>query len=226
MLRVLTRIVTDAIAVAALLFVAAGTLTWWRAWVLLTVLLVIRIITVLVVYRINPTLLLERAKLPIHRDQPWTDKLLLLSGLVTGFLGLPVIAALDVFRWHLLPKPAPFLASLGLVLYTLGWVVKAVALRTNAFATTVVRLQHERHHAVVDTGIYSIIRHPFYAGSPLVLLGTGLWLESWTAVLLATIPIMIVTLRLGLEERFLHRELPGYSEYAARVPHRLLPGIW
>jgi len=33
-------------------------------------------------------------------------------------------------------------------------------------------------------------------------------------------------IRLMLEERFLRRELPGYSEYAARVPYRMLPGIW
>ena len=26
--------------------------------------------------------------------------------------------------------------------------------------------------------------------------------------------------------RFLRRELLGYTEYAARMPHRLLPGIW
>jgi protein-S-isoprenylcysteine O-methyltransferase Ste14 len=226
MLRVLARIVADAVVVALLLFVSAGTLAWWRAWVLLAVLLVVRTATVIAVYRVNPALLQDRAKLPIHHDQPWTDKLLLLSGLATGFAGLPVMAALDVFHWHLLPKPAPLFAGLGLALYAIGWGIKAVALRTNAFATTVIRLQSERKHTVVDTGVYSIIRHPFYAGSPLVLLGTGLWLESWAAVVLAAIPITIVMIRIGLEERFLRCELPGYNEYAARVPYRLLPGIW
>jgi protein-S-isoprenylcysteine O-methyltransferase Ste14 len=33
-------------------------------------------------------------------------------------------------------------------------------------------------------------------------------------------------MRIRVEERFLERELPGYREYAARVPHRLIPGIW
>jgi protein-S-isoprenylcysteine O-methyltransferase Ste14 len=32
--------------------------------------------------------------------------------------------------------------------------------------------------------------------------------------------------RIGFEERLLRRELPGYPEYAARVPYRLLPGLW
>jgi protein-S-isoprenylcysteine O-methyltransferase Ste14 len=164
--------------------------------------------------------------LPIHGDQPWTDKLLLLAVVTTGFVGLPAVAGLDVFHWHLLPPPPPTLAGFGLVLFALGWGIKALALRANAFATAVLRLQRERQHAVVDTGVYRIVRHPFYAGTPLVLVGLALWLESYTAALAATVPIVLVVIRLGLEERFLRRELPGYADYAARVPHRLLPGIW
>jgi protein-S-isoprenylcysteine O-methyltransferase Ste14 len=53
-----------------------------------------------------------------------------------------------------------------------------------------------------------------------------LWLESYTSALSAVVPIAFVVMRLKLEERFLRRELPGYAEYAVRVPHRLLPGIW
>jgi protein-S-isoprenylcysteine O-methyltransferase Ste14 len=226
MLRVLVRLVADAALVAILLFVSAGTLAWWRAWVLLAVLLVVRTVSAIAVYRVSPALLQERARLPIHGDQPWTDKLLLLAVLTTGFAGLPVIAGCDVFRWHVLPRPAPLLADLGLVLFTLGWGIKGLALRANAFATTVLRLQHEREHAVVDTGVYRIVRHPFYAGTPLVLLGLGLWLESYTAALFAVVPTALVVMRLELEERFLRRELPGYREYARRVRHRLLPGIW
>jgi protein-S-isoprenylcysteine O-methyltransferase Ste14 len=226
MLRVLVRLVADAALVAILLFVSAGTLSWWRAWVLLAVLLVVRTVSAVAVYRANPALLQERAKLPIHGDQPWTDKLLLLGVITTGFVGLPVIAGFDVFRWHLLPRPAPLLANLGLVLFTLGWGIKALALRANAFATAVLRLQRDRKHAVVDTGVYRIVRHPFYAGTPFVLIGLGLWLESYTSALFAVVPIAFMVIRLKLEERFLRRELPGYSEYAVRVPHRLLPGIW
>jgi protein-S-isoprenylcysteine O-methyltransferase Ste14 len=226
MLRVLFRLVADAALVALLLFVSAGTLSWRRAWVLVAVLLVVRIVGALAVYRVNPALLQERARLPTHGDQPWTDKLLLRGILATGFLGLPILSGCDVFRWHVLPQPAPLLANLGLVLFILGWGIKAVALRTNAFATAVLRLQRERQHAVVDTGVYGIVRHPFYAGTPFVLIGLALWLESSTAALFAVVPIAFLVVRLQLEERFLRRELPGYSEYALRVPHRLIPGIW
>jgi len=93
-------------------------------------------------------------------------------------------------------------------------------------ATAVLRLQRERQHVVVDTGVYRIVRHPFYAGTPLVLVGLALWLESYAAAMSVIVPIVLVVLRLTLEERYLRCELPGYAEYTVRVPHRLLPGIW
>lgn len=226
MLRVAVRLVADAALVAILLFISAGAITWWRAWVLLAVLLLVRVLAARAVYRVNPALLRERAKLPIHGDQPWTDGLLLFAVLTTGFLGLPVIAGLDVFRWHLLPRPAPLLSAIGLVLFALGWTIKNLALRANAFATAVVRLQSERAHAVVDSGVYAVVRHPFYAADPLILVGLGLWLESYAAALCAVIPVSLMLIRLHLEERFLRRALPGYTDYTVRVPHRLIPGVW
>lgn len=226
MLRVLARLVADATLIAILLFVSAGTLSWWRAWVLLADLLIVRIVSALAIYRTNPVLIRERARLPIHPDQPWTDRVLLLAVVTTGFVALPVVAGFDVFRWHLLPRPAPLLADLGIVLFTLGWTIKALALSANAFATPVLRLQRERQHAVVDTGVYKVVRHPFYTGTVLVLVGLGMWLESYAATVFAIVPTAFVVMRLKVEERFLQRELPTYDEYAARVPHRLLPRVW
>jgi protein-S-isoprenylcysteine O-methyltransferase Ste14 len=162
----------------------------------------------------------------IHRDQSSADKLVVLAFMATAFMGVPAFAALDVFHWHVLPSPPLFLASAGLILFAVGWTIIALALRANAFAVTVVRLQKERQHTVVDTGVYGVVRHPMYAGSPFVQVGLSLWLGSYTAALLAAIPLGLLMLRIGLEERLLRRELLGYREYAARVPYRLLPGIW
>jgi protein-S-isoprenylcysteine O-methyltransferase Ste14 len=226
MLRVLLRVVADAMVVAVALFGAAGTLDWPRAWVLLAVLVVVRVVGAVFVFLVNPALLNERASVLIHRDQPSADKLILLAFMTTAFIGVPVVAALDVFRWHILPAPPPLLAALGLVLFAVGWIIKAVALRENAFAVTVVRLQAERRHTLVDTGAYGVVRHPMYAGSPFVHLGLSLWLGSYAAALYASLPLGLLVVRIGLEERFLQRELPGYREYMKRVQYRLLPGVW
>ena len=224
--RVLARLCADAALVAACLFAAAGTLAWPRAWVLLAVLLVVRAAGAYAVHRVNPALLEERAKLPVHAGQPRSDRLLVLAVLATGFLGLPLVAGLDAFRWHVLPRPAPLVGGAGLALFALGWALKSVALRANAFATAVVRLQGERGHAVADAGVYAVVRPPFYAADPLILVGLGLWLGSYAAALGAVAPVALMVARLRLEERLLRRELPGYAEYTTRVPHRLIPGVW
>ena len=226
MLRVAARLVMDAALVATVLFAAAGTIAWGRAWVLLAALLAIRGVGAYAVHRVHPALVKERAGLPVHADQPRADRLLLFAVLATGFLGLPAVAGLDAFRWHLLPPPPPRVAAAGLVLFALGWGLKSVALRANAFAAAVVRLQGERGHAVADAGVYAVVRHPFYAADPLIHVGLGLWLGSWAAALAAAVPVGLMVARLRLEERFLRRALPGYAEYAARVPHRLVPGVW
>jgi protein-S-isoprenylcysteine O-methyltransferase Ste14 len=224
--KVLLRLLADTALVASVLFVSAGTLAWPRAWVLVVVLLATRAVSAALVYRVNPTLLRERAGLPLHTDQSSADRLLLLGVLATGFLGLPIIAGLDRFHWHLLRRPAHLLGNAGLVLFALGWGLKGLALRANAFATAVVRWQRDRGHVVVESGPYAVVRHPFYAADPLIFLGLSLWLESYSAALCALVPIALVLSRLTLEERVLRDALPGYRAYEKRVPYRLVPGLW
>ena len=223
-MRALTRLVADVVLVATLLFLSAGTLDWERAWVLLAVMLIIRTGGVAAVQRVHPTLLRERAGLPVHKDQSVADRVLLLGVLATGYLGLPIVAGVDVFRLHVLAQPRPLIADLGLALFAIGWSVKSAALRANAFAVAVVRVQGA--HVVADSGPYALVRHPFYSADPMILVGLGLWLQSYLAALCAVVPVALMVVRLQLEERFLRRELPGYAEYASRVHFRLIPGVW
>jgi protein-S-isoprenylcysteine O-methyltransferase Ste14 len=65
-----------------------------------------------------------------------------------------------------------------------------------------------------------------YAGSVLAWVGIPLWLESYPAALLASVPIATVALRTVFEERFLRRELKGYEAYRERVRYRLIPFLW
>jgi protein-S-isoprenylcysteine O-methyltransferase Ste14 len=226
MLKSLARLVADTALVALLLFSSAGTLAWWRGWVLLAVMLCIRTFGAIAVSRVNPELVRERAGLPIHEAQSVGDRWLLLGVLATGFLGLPIVAGLDVFRWHAPARPTAVVAGLGLVLFALGWSLKSLALRANAFAIAVVRVHSERAHAVADSGPYRIVRHPFYAADPLILVGLGLWLQSYLAAMGAVVPLVLMVTRLRMEERFLQRELPGYTDYVARVRFRIIPGVW
>jgi protein-S-isoprenylcysteine O-methyltransferase Ste14 len=210
---------------AVLLFVPAGTLHWWRAWAFLGVNLIYAAVSTVTLYRINTGVLEERFKPPLQKGQPWTDKIVVLAlliafGLVVAFI--PV----DVFRLHLLPKPAIAISLLGIALFIFGWGMMILALRENAFATLAVRHLTERHQIVIDTGVYGIVRHPMYAGFLPLLVGMSLWLESYAAALLSVAPFVVLVVRILIEEKFLRRELPGYDTYTQRVRYRLIPFVW
>ena len=210
---------------AILLFLPAGTLHWWRAWLLIAVFLVGAVWGVLSLLHSHKGLLEERLKSPLQKGQPLGDKIVVLLLLGTFFGGVAFIP-LDVFHLHLLSKPGPLVSSLGLIILNAGWWIAYLALRENAFAAPVVKHQTERNQTVVETGVYSKVRHPMYAGAALVMIGVPLWLESYAATLLSLIPISTLLVRILIEEQFLRRELNGYEAYMARVPYRLIPRAW
>jgi protein-S-isoprenylcysteine O-methyltransferase Ste14 len=101
------------------------------------------------------------------------------------------------------------------------------AMRVNRFFSSIIRIQSDRGQHVIDSGPYAVIRHPGYLGGILVMLGSGLALCSWIAwAFLVVVSVPFLMYRVITEDRVLQSELPGYSDYAARVRWRLLPGIW
>src|SRR5262249_40147046 len=170
------------------LFWPAGTLHWWRAWVFLGVVFVGTVASTVAVFRVNKDLLEERLKPPVQKGQPLADKIVVVL-FIGAFVGLIVFIAVDVFRFHLMAKPGTLVSSLGLVFFVAGWWIMTLALRENAFAAPVVKHQEERHHTVIDSGVYGLVRHPMYAGAVPLLVGMPLWLESYAGAILASIPI-------------------------------------
>lgn len=224
-LKVLYALLGNLAIFGGLLFLPAGTLNWWRAWIFLGIVAVSVIATMFIAFRENEELWNERLKPPIQQGQPLVDKIII-SVFVLAFFGLVATIPLDVFRFHLLGKPGAIISGLGLLLFTTGWWMIAFSFRENTFAAPVVKHQAERHQTVVDTGVYSIVRHPMYAGAVLLMIGMPLWLESYAAALFAIVPIILLTVRIIFEEQFLRQELNGYDAYTERVQYKLLPYIW
>lgn len=223
--KLLVGIIINVAIFGILLLLPAGTLAWWRAWVFLGVVFVATVASTISLFPGHKDLLSERLKPPIQKGQPLADKIVLLL-LVATFCGLVVFIPLDVFRFHLMGKPETFVSSLGLVLFVAGWWIISLALKENAFAAPVVKHQEERQQTVIDTGVYGMVRHPMYAGAVPLLVGMPLWLESYAAALLASVPIGVLVLRILVEEQFLRRELKGYDAYTERVQYRLIPFLW
>jgi len=208
-----------------LLFLGAGTWRWPRAWVLLGVLFVLRVISRSLLAASRADLLAERARGPVQSGQSLADRILLAS-FMASYAGMIAFAAADMWRFHLLPPLPTWARVLGLGAFIVGTGLVHNALRANAFAVTVVRIQEERGHYVVREGPYGIVRHPMYAGLIPVMLGVAAWLGSAAAMIAVALPTAILCIRIVLEERMLRARLPGYADYTRQVRWRLVPGIW
>jgi len=218
-------VVFNAAVYAILLFVPAGTLHWWQAWLFLAVTVAVMIIAVFSILPDSADLLSQRAKGIIQKGQPLWDRVLVIL-LVVSYVAQISFIPLDVFRFHLMPKPGAAVSCFGLVLYVCGWWILTRVMRVNPFAVPVVKLQEERHQRVIDTGVYAVVRHPMYAAFAPMAVGPPLWLGSYMAALLAVVPIAVLAVRSVFEERFLRRELEGYAAYTEKVHYRLIPFVW
>jgi protein-S-isoprenylcysteine O-methyltransferase Ste14 len=210
---------------AAVLFVPAWTLDWWRAWVIIAIVAAGTIGSTLDLARADTGLIEERFKSPVQQSQPLGDKVALIA-LLLSFFGYLIFTSLDAMHLHLLPPPSGWLSFAGLLAAIGGWSIAWRALRENVFAAPVVKLQEDRRQHVIDTGLYRYVRHPLYAGGALLIVGIPLWLQSTAGTLAALAPLAVLIVRIYLEEHFLRRELDGYDAYTGRVRHRLIPLIW
>jgi protein-S-isoprenylcysteine O-methyltransferase Ste14 len=207
------------------MFVGAGTWRWPRAWVLLGVLVVLRVLSLTLLWSTQSDLLVERARGPIRSGQSLADRFLLAAYMAT-YAAVVAFSAADVWRLHLLPPLPTWFRALGLAAFVVGTGIVHNALRTNPFAALVVRTQEERGQFVVREGPYGIVRHPMYAGIIPVMLGVAAWLGSAAGMIAVLVPTLILCARILLEERMLRTRLPGYEDYMRQVHWRLLPHIW
>ena len=92
--------------------------------------------------------------------------------------------------------------------------------------STLVRIQDDRGHRVISSGVYGFVRHPLYFGCLLMMVGAPLLVGSVAGLLLTALGVVGLAARIVGEERMLRTELPGYAEYQRKVQYRLIPPIW
>src|SRR5215203_6654710 len=89
-----------------------------------------------------------------------------------------------------------------------------------------VKIQKERGQKVISTGLYSIVRHPMYAGATLLFISSPLLLSSVYGLALGFVLIVIIAVRSVGEESMLKQELEGYREYMQKVRWRMIPFVF
>ncbi len=222
--RMLIQTVIWLAITGALLFVSAGTLDWPQAWIYLAETGLLGLLSGFAIGKRDPALLRERMSSPIQKAQKRWDRVVLIV-LFTLWTSQYIVIGLDAVRfgWSHVPQ---WLQVAGGLAIAFGLYAFHVVLRANTFAAPVVKIQSERKHQVISTGPYAYVRHPMYAGAVPLILGTPLLLGSWWGLVWAVAMIALLGFRAVLEEETLKAELEGYEAYAARVRHRLLPGVW
>lgn len=221
-LSLLPNFLAVILVLAAILFISAGRLDWFQAWAC-----VITFGGFLFAYglwgiRNDPGQLRERSQ--VGKNTKNWDKVILTIYTIL-LIGMLVVAGLDAgrFRWTQPP----------IVLQGIGWIGAAFAgflirqvVSSNTYLSRNVRIQDDRDQRVIDSGPYSLVRHPMYLGIIVLMISIPLLLGSYWSLIPGALIVILFIIRTALEDRTLQQELTGYAEYTTRTRYRLLPRIW
>ena len=217
------HVVGSIVVSAVILFGAAGRLAWTWAWIYVGLSAGTAFVSALVLLPHHRDLIVEReTAMPYARA--W-DKLLAGAATILASRVALLVAGLAA-RQSGTAGFLPGARALGLAGFGAGSALFLWAMAVNPFFSTVVRIQRERGHRVVDAGPYKTVRHPGYQGWILAELAVPLILGSPWALVPAALGCALWIVRTELEDLTLRRELDGYEAYTERVRFRLLPGIW
>ena len=204
--------------VGLLIFLPAGSFSYYNGWLFMIILFVPMFFAGIVMMFKNPDLL--KSRLNAKEKLKEQDLVVKLSGLM--FLIGFVVAGLGYrFNWYTLPKSVVIIAT---VVFLLAYVLYAIVLKQNTYLSRTIEVS--QNQTVVDTGLYSVVRHPMYSATLLLFLSMPLVLGSIYSFLIFLVYPFIIVKRLKGEEEFLEKELVGYAEYKQRVKYKLIPFIW
>lgn len=217
-LQALVKFSVGAFFVGLLLFLPAGTLDWWKAWLLICLLFIPMFFAGLYLLKANPKLLWRR--LNADEEQEEQKIVIVFAGIM--FVAAFVAAGLNFrFGWIILPDWVTFV---GAAIFLPSYALYAEVLRENEYLSRTVEVQEGQK--VIDTGLYGIVRHPMYLASVLLFLSMPLVLGSAISFLIMLAYFPIIVKRIRNEEEVLEKGLPGYTEYKKKVPCRLIPFVW
>lgn len=217
-LSAITKFLLGFALVGVLIFLPAGTFTFFNGWLLMAILFIPMFFAGTVMMFKNPDLL--KSRLNAKEKQEEQNLVVKLSGLM--FLVGFVLAGLGVrFHWYILPTGVVIGAA---VVFLITYILYAEVLRENTYLSRTIEIQENQK--VIDTGLYGVVRHPMYSVTLLLFLSIPIVLGSVYSFLIFLVYPFIIAKRIKHEEAYLEKELEGYREYKQKVKYRLIPFIW
>ncbi|MDV4150540.1 isoprenylcysteine carboxylmethyltransferase family protein [Clostridium sp. AL.422] len=217
-IQAITKFVFGFIIIAFLLFISAGTLNYWNAWLFIAILFVPMLIVGIILMTKNPDLLRKRLN---AKEKESEQKMVILLGGIMFICGFVVSGLNYRFQWIILPR---WLIVVATIIFLFSYVMYAEVLRENIYLSRTIEVQENQK--VIDTGLYGIVRHPMYSSTILLFLSMTLVLGSIFAFVIFLLYPVIITKRIKNEEEVLEKGLSGYLEYKNKVKYRVIPFIW
>ena len=206
------------VLIGLMLFVPAGTMDYWQAWLFMATLLIPFMFVASYFIKHDPGLMERRMKFKEKEVQQKT--IIKITNLIflIGFL----MPGLDKrYGWSTVPT---WLVILSDIIIFLGYLLIFFVFKENSYTSRTVEVM--KGQKVITTGPYSIIRHPMYAGIIPMFVFMSVALGSYYALIFFIPVIALVIARTLNEEKILIKDLKGYKEYTKKVRYRLVPGIW
>ena len=217
-IQAITKFIFGFILIGLLIFLPAGTLSFFNGWLFMGILFVPMFCAGIVMMFKNPSLL--KSRLDAKEKLPEQSTVIKLSGLM--FLVGFIVAGLNFrFDWFILPRSVVIGAA---AVFLAAYILYAEVLRENTYLSRTIEVQENQK--VIDTGLYGIVRHPMYSVTLLLFLSMPLVLGSIYSFLIFLSYPFIIAKRIKGEEEFLEKELDDYREYKQKVRYRLIPFIW
>ena len=208
-------------------FPLSGDWAWIEAWLFIISFVINITISFLLINKKNPRVLRNRMKVKKvgvtekTKSSAGSDKFVL-PILAIGFVGAFILPVFDYrYQW----SSIHFIVEIiSLVVTNIGLIIMDIAMVQNAYASKLLDINKDQK--LIDTGLYSHVRHPLYSGAALMMLGLPIALGSWISLIPAAIGVISLIIRIKFEEEMLVKGMDGYIEYRTRVKYKLIPKIY
>ncbi|TFG18464.1 MAG: isoprenylcysteine carboxylmethyltransferase family protein [Promethearchaeota archaeon] len=215
-----------------ILFIPAWTLIWAEGWVWIGVFLIYA--TRLVVYLLKNDVELLKKRTTFKLPKQIWERYIMYGFVVT--IGLVwIIPGLDYqLNWSTNTSTGVmswtniiwWVELIGIIGVGCSLLIIYNVMKHNSYLARIVEIQGKARHRMITTGPYRVLRHPMYAAFILLMLSVPLLLGSYYALIPGCLTGVLFVFRTILEDKILHEELAGYSEYAQKTRYKLIPGIW
>ena len=218
LLQGIIKYLISLIITSLLIFIPSGTIKNFNAWLLLIILFLPILIYKIYLYIKKPKLVKRKLN---SKEKQTKQQITIILSLILFIIGF-IVSGLDFkYKWTNIPNYIQIISCITLLI---GYALYVKIMNENECLLRTIEI--EKKQKLVDTGLYSLIRHPMYLSIILILLSIPLILKSLYGFYIFLIFPLILIIKIKNEEKFLIKELKGYSAYKLKVKYKLIPYIW